>query len=109
MGTKCPIAMVDVVIENLTCADSSPPTALAMLPNPIHTTNLVATDAIKIQPCVIILHNVEQNIGHNDTVSKPPWTLQDLGPSVAAPSTSHSPVGVPPDHVGVGLNIMEIL
>jgi hypothetical protein len=109
VGTKCPIAMVDAVIEKLTGADPSPPTTLATLPNPIHTTNTVATDAINIQPRVEVVHNVEQNVGHDDTVSKLVGTLQDPGLSVAAPSTSHSPVDIPPNHVGVGLDIMEML
>jgi hypothetical protein len=77
VGTKCSIAMVDAVIEKLTGADPSPPTALATLPNPIHTTDTVAMDAINIQPYVEIVHNIEQNVGHNDTVSKPAGTLQD--------------------------------
>jgi hypothetical protein len=80
-----------------------------MLLNPIHTIDAVATDAINIQPRVEVLHNVEQNIGHDDMVPKPAGTLQDPGPSVAVPSIPHSPVGVPPDHVGVGLDIMEML
>jgi hypothetical protein len=109
VGTECPIAMVDVVIEKLTSADPSLPTARATLPNPIHTTDMVATDAIKIQPCVEVVHNVEQNVGHNDTVSKPAGTLQDPGPSIVASNTSHSLVGVPPNHVGVGLDVMEML
>jgi hypothetical protein len=75
VGTECPIAMVDAVIEKLTSTNPSPPTAPATLLNPIHTTDLVATDAINIQPCVEVVHNVEQNVGHNDTVSKPPGTL----------------------------------
>jgi hypothetical protein len=101
--------MVDAVIEKLTGADPSPPTAPAMLPNPIHTTDTVVNDAINIQPRLEVVHNVEQNVGHDDTVSKPAGTLQDLGPSIATPSTLHSPVGVPPDHVGVGLDVMEML
>jgi hypothetical protein len=109
VGTKCSIAMVDAVIEKLTGADPSPSTVPATLLNPIHTTDTAATDAINIQPCVEVVHNVEQNVGHDNTVSKPAGTLQDPGPSVAAPSTSHSPVGVPPSHVGVGLDIMEML
>jgi hypothetical protein len=36
-------------------------------------------------------------------------TLQDPGPRVIAPSIPHSPVGVPPDHVGVGLDVMEMV
>jgi hypothetical protein len=109
VGTECPIAMVDAVIEKLTSTDPSPPTAPATLPNPIHTINMVATDAINIQPRVEVVHNVEQNVGHDDMVPKPAGTLQDPSPSVAAPSTPHSPIGVPPNHVGVGLDIMELL
>jgi hypothetical protein len=109
VGTKCPIAMVDAVIEKLTGVDPSPPTAPAMLPNPVHTTDAVPTDAINIQPRIEVVHNVEQNVGHDDTVPKPTGTLQDLGPSIAIPSIPHSPVGVPPDHVGVGHDVMEML
>ena len=36
-------------------------------------------------------------------------TLQDPGPSVVTPSISHSLVGVLHDHVGVGLDVMEML
>jgi hypothetical protein len=109
VGTECPIAMVDVVIEKLIGADPSPPTALPVLPNPIHTTNTVAMNGINIQPRVEVVHNVEQNVGHDDTVSKPAGTVRDLGPSVVASSTLHSPIGIPPDHVGVGLDIMDML
>jgi hypothetical protein len=109
VDTECPIVVVDAVIEKLTGVDPSPPTAPTMLPNPIHTTDAVATDAINIQPRVEVVHNVEQNVGHDDTVPKPVGTLQDLGPSVAVPSIPHSPVGVPPNHVGVGLDVMEML
>jgi hypothetical protein len=75
VGTESPIAMVDAVIEKLTGVDPSLPLAPAMLPNPIHTTDAVATDAINIQPRVEVVHNVEQNVGHNDTVPKPARTL----------------------------------
>jgi hypothetical protein len=109
VGTESPIAVVDAVIEKLTGVDPSPPTAPATLPNPVHTTNAMATDAINIQSCVEVVHNVEQNVGHDDTVPKPAGTLQDPGPSVVAPSIPHSPIGVPPDHVGVGLDVMEML
>jgi hypothetical protein len=109
VNTKSPIAVVDAVIEKLIGVDSSPPTAPAMLPNPIHTSDVVATDAINIEPRVEVVHNVEQNVGHDDTVPKPAGTIQDPSPSVAAPSIPHSPVGVPPDHVGVGLDVMEML
>jgi hypothetical protein len=109
VGTKCSIAVVDAVIEKLTGVDPSPPTALATLPNPVHTTDAVATDAINIQPYVEVVHNVEQNVGHDNTVLKPVGTLQDPGPSVAAPSIPHSPVGIPPDHVRMGLDVMEML
>jgi hypothetical protein len=34
---------------------------------------------------------------------------EDPGSSVAAPTTPHSPMGVPLDHIGVGLNVMEML
>jgi hypothetical protein len=109
VDTECPIAVVDAIIEKLTGVDPSPPTALVTLPNPIHIIDVVATDAINIQPHVEVVHNVEQNEGHDDTVPKPVGTLQDPGPSVAALSIPHSPVGVPPDHVGVGLDVMEML
>jgi hypothetical protein len=109
VGTECPIAMVDAVIEKLTGVDPSPPTTPTKLPNPIHTTDTVAMDAINIQPRVEVVHNVEQNVGHDNTVSKLVRTLQDPGPSVAIPITSHSPVGIPPNHVGVGLDIIEML
>jgi hypothetical protein len=59
VGTECPIAVVDVVIEKLTIVDLSLLTAPATLPNPVHTTNAVVTDAINIQPCVEVVHNVE--------------------------------------------------
>jgi hypothetical protein len=109
VGTECPIAMVDAVIEKLTGANPSPPIAPPMLPNPIHTTDTEATDGINIQPLIKVVHNVKQNVSHDDMISKPAGTLQDLGPSIAAPSTPHSPIDVPPDHVGVGLNVMERL
>jgi hypothetical protein len=109
VGTKSPIAVVDAVIEKLIGVDPSPPTAPATLPNLVHTTDAVATDAINIQPRVEVVHNVEQNVGHDDTVPKPAGTLQDPGLSVAALSIPHSPIGVPPDHVGVGLDVMEML
>jgi hypothetical protein len=109
VGTKCPIAMVDVVIEKLIGADPSPPTKPTTLPNLIHTTDTMATDAINIQPCIVVVHNVEQNVGHDDTASKSMGTLQDPGFSIAAPSTPHSPVGVPVVHVGEGLDVMEML
>jgi hypothetical protein len=105
VGTKSPIAVLDAVIEKLISVDPSPPTVPATLSNPVHTTDAVATDAINIQPRVEVVHNV----GHDDTVPKPAGTLQDLGPSVAAPSIPHSPIGVPPNHVGVGLDVMEML
>ena len=101
--------MVDAVIEKLIGIDPSPPTAPTMLLNPIHTTDTVATDAINIQPHVEVVHNLEQNVGHDDTVPKPIGTLQDPRPSVVAPSILHSPIGIPPDHVGVGLHVMEML
>jgi hypothetical protein len=75
VGTECPNIVVDAVIEKLIGVDPSLPTALATLPNPVHTTNPVATDAINIQPCVEVMHNVEQNVGHDDTVPKPAGTL----------------------------------
>jgi hypothetical protein len=108
VGTESPITMVDAVIEKLTGADPSPPTAPATLPNPIHTTDTVAMDAINIQPRIEVVHNVEQNVGHDDTVSKPAGTLQDPGPSVATLSTLHSLVNVPPDH-GNGFGICPIV
>jgi hypothetical protein len=107
VGTESPIAVVDAVIEKLTGVDPSPPTTPATLPNPVHTTDAVATDAINIQPRVEVVHNVEQNVGHDDMVPKPVGTLQDPGPSVATPSIPHSPIGVPPDHVGVGLDVWK--
>jgi hypothetical protein len=109
VGTESSIAVVDAVIEKLIGVDPSPPTAPATLPNPVHTTDAVATDAINIQPCVEVVHNVEQNVGHDDTIPKPAGTLQDPGLSIVAPSIPHSPIGVPPGHVGVGLDIMEML
>jgi hypothetical protein len=109
VGTESPIAVVDAVIEKLIGVDPSPPTAPTMLLNPIHTTDAVATDAINIQPCVEVVHNMEQNVGHVDMVPKSAGTLQDPGPSIAAPSIPHSPIGVPPNHVGVGLDVMEML
>jgi hypothetical protein len=42
--------MVDAVIETMTGGDPSPPTAPPMLPNPIHTTVMVAKDETNIQP-----------------------------------------------------------
>jgi hypothetical protein len=101
--------VVDAIIEKLTGVDPSPPTALATLPNLVHTTDAVAIDAINIQSCVEVVHNVEQNVGHDDTVPKPAGTLQDPGPSVVVPSIPHSPVGVLLDHVRVGLDVMEML
>jgi hypothetical protein len=109
VGTECPIAMVDAVIEKLIGTDPSPPTVPATLPNPIHTTDTVATDAFNIQPRVEVVHNVQQNVGHDDMVPKPAGTFQDLGPSVAAPSIRHSLVSVLLDHVGMGLDVMEML
>jgi hypothetical protein len=109
VGTESPIAVVDAVIEKLIGVDPSPPTAPAMLPNPIHTTGAVATDATNIQPCVEVVYNVEQNVGHDNMVPKPVGTLQDPSPSVAALSILHSPIGIPPDHVGVGLDVMKML
>jgi hypothetical protein len=93
VGTECPIAVVDAVIEKLTGVDPSPPTALARLPNPVHITEAVAMNAINIQPRVEVVHNVEQNVGRDDTVPKLAGTLQDPGPSVAASSIPHAPVG----------------
>ena len=109
MGTKRLIVVVDVVIEKLTGVDPSPSFVLVLLPNPIHTINMVARDAINRQPHIQVVHNVEQNVGHDNTIPKSARTLQDPGPSVAAPSISHFPIGVPLDHVGVELDIMEIL
>jgi hypothetical protein len=109
VGTESPIAVVDAVIEKLTCVDPSPPTAPATLPNPVNTTDAVAMDAINIQPRVEVVHNVEQNVGHDNTVPKPAGTLQDPGLSVVPPSIPHSPIGVLLDHVGVGLDVMEML
>ena len=63
VGTKSPIAVVDAVIEKLVGVDPSPPTAPAMLLNPVHTTYVVATDAINIQTRIEVVHNVEQNVG----------------------------------------------
>ena len=109
VGTKCPISMVDVVIEKLIGADPSPPTKPTTLPNLIHIINTMATDAINIQPCVEVVHNVEQNIGHDNTASKPVGTLQDPDLSIVAPSTLHSSIGILIDHVGEGLDVMEML
>jgi hypothetical protein len=53
--------MVDAVIA-MVDADPSPPTAPATLPNPIHTTDMVATNAINIQPRVEVVHNIKQNV-----------------------------------------------
>ena len=75
VGIKNPIVVVDAVIVKLTSVDPSPPIAPAMLPNPTHTTDMVATDAINKQPCVQVVHNVEQNVGHDDMVSKPAGIL----------------------------------
>ena len=55
------------------------------------------------------MHNVEQSVSHDDTVPKPAGTLEDPGSSVAAPITLHFLIGVPLDHIGVGLNVMEML
>ena len=52
VGTKSSIAVVDTVIEKLIGVDPSPPTAPSLLPNPTHTNNMVAMDAINKQPCV---------------------------------------------------------
>jgi hypothetical protein len=109
VDTECSIAVVDAVIEKLIGVDPSLPTAPATLSSPVHITDAMATDAINIQPCVEVVHNVQQNVGHDVTVPKLAGTLQDPSPSVATPSIPHSPVGVPPDHVGVGLDIMEML
>ena len=109
VDTECPIAMVDAIIEKLTGADPSLSTAPTTLPNPIHTSDMVATNAINVQPSVEIVYNVKQNVGHDNTVSKPVRTLQDPSLSVVAPSTLYFPIGIPPNHVGVGLNIMEML
>ena len=109
MDTKSPIVVLDEVIEKLTSVDPFPPTAPTTLPNPVHTIDVVAMDAINIQLCVQVVYNVEQNVGHDDMVPKPAETLQDPGLRVVAPSILHSPVGVPPNHVGVGLNVMEML
>jgi hypothetical protein len=59
VGTESPIVVVDAVIEKLTGVDPSPPTAPTMLPNPIHTTDAVATDAINIEPHIEVVHYVE--------------------------------------------------
>jgi hypothetical protein len=109
VGTECSIAMVDAIIETLTGGDPSPPTTPPMLPNPIHTIDTVVEDGINKQPRVEVVHNVEQNVSHDNTVSKPAGILEDPGLSVAAPTTPHSPMGVPLDHIGVGLNVMEML
>ena len=68
MGTKSPIAMVDAVIEKLIGIDPSLPTVPAMLLHPIHTIDMVAMDVINIQSHVEVVHNVEQSIGHDNTV-----------------------------------------
>jgi hypothetical protein len=70
VGTECSNAVVDAVIKKLTGVDPSPPTTPTTLPNLVHT-----TDAINIQPCVEVVHNVEQNVGHDDTVPKLAGTL----------------------------------
>ena len=101
--------MVDAVIEKLTNIDPCPPTSPITLPNPVHTFDVVAMDSINIQPRVEVVHNVEYYIGHDDMVPKLAGTLQDRGPSIATPSTLHFLVGIPPDHVGVGLNVIEML
>jgi hypothetical protein len=72
---KCPIAMVDAIIETLTGGDPSPPTAPPTLSNPIQTTDTVAKDGINIQPRVEVVHNVEQNVSLGNMVSKPAGTL----------------------------------
>ena len=59
MGTESPIAVADAVIEKLTDIDPSPPTALALLVNPTHTSNMVATHAINKQPHVQVVYNVD--------------------------------------------------
>jgi hypothetical protein len=59
VGTECSIAMVDAVIEKLIGTEPSPPTTPEMLPNPIHTTDKMAMDAINIQSRVEVVHNVE--------------------------------------------------
>ena len=112
MVTESPIAVLDVVIEKLIGVDPSRPTVPALLPNPTHTTNMVATNAINEQPRIQVVQNVVQNVGHDDMVLKRARTSQDPDPNVVAPSILHSPVGVPPDHVGprgVGLDVMEML
>ena len=109
MGIESPIAVVDVVIEKLTSVYPSPPTAPTLLPNPTHTTNIVAMDAINKQPCVQVVHNVEQNVGHDNTVPKSAGTLQDPSLSVVVPSILYSPVDVLLDHVGVEPDIMKML
>ena len=109
VGTNSPIVIVDAVIEKLTSVDPSPPTAPTLLLNPIHTTNMVAMDAINEQPRVQVVHNVKQNVGHDDTVSKPRETLQDPSPSVVKSSILYFPVGILADHVGVGPDVMEML
>ena len=75
VGTESPIAVVDAVIKKLTGVDPPPPTVPALPPNPTHTTNMEVTDAINKQPRVQVVHNVEQNVGHDDTVPKPAGTL----------------------------------
>ena len=109
VGTEYPIAMVDAIIETQTSRDPSPPIVLATLLNPIHTIDMVAKDGINIQPCIEVVYNVNQNVSHDNMVSKSVGTLKDPGLSIAAPSTPYSPVVVPPNHLGVGLNVMEML
>ena len=75
VDTKNSIVVVDAVIEKLTGVDPSLPTTPAMLPNPIHTTDAVAANAINIEPRVGVVHNVEQNVGHDNTVAKLAGTL----------------------------------
>jgi hypothetical protein len=55
------------------------------------------------------VHNVEENVSQDDTVSKPVGTSKYPGPSIAAPTTPHFPVGVLSNHMGVGSDIMEML
>jgi hypothetical protein len=80
VGTECPIAMLDAVIETLIGRDPSPSTIPATLPNPIHTTDTVAKDGINIQPRVEVVHNVKQNVSHDDMVSKPARTFKRSRP-----------------------------
>jgi hypothetical protein len=68
VGPKCPIEMVDAVIERVTGGDPSPHNALPTLQNPIHITGTVVEDGINIQLCIEIVHNVKENISRNDTV-----------------------------------------